>query len=197
MFSFSRFTLLGNSVEPCALAQNECVAVSGPSGSGKTMLLRALADLDLNTAHVSLDKKPREDFTPCQWRQHVMLIPAEPAWWHDHVGAHFPSSRREDWLAALGLDPGVMQWEVSRLSSGELQRLGLLRALMREPQVLLLDEPTANLDEQRIGDVETLIDTYLGEKPRRCALWVSHDRAQRERVAQRQLSLLDHQWTCQ
>lgn len=167
-----------------ALEEGECVAVSGPSGCGKTRLLRCIADLDVHRGSVRLRGIPREQFDPPEWRRQVALLPAESAWWHDHVGAHFAAPPAAAELDALGFTEQVLAWRVDRLSSGEKQRLAVLRLLSIRPRVLLLDEPTANLDEENAGRVERLIrdrlrDTGAG------AVWVSHDQAQLQRVAGR------------
>ncbi len=195
MLQISAFPLLHNTVDACTLEQGECVTVSGPSGSGKTLLLRTIADLDKNTASIRLQGIPRENFSPCQWRSQVMLVTAESAWWAETVGEHFPEQVRQAWLAALGFPPEVMDWEISRLSSGEKQRLALLRALMRQPKVLLLDEPTANLDAGNTAKLETLVLHYLDEQ-KAAALWVSHDAEQRDRISRRELCLADGHWVC-
>ncbi len=89
---------------------------------------------------------------------------------------------------ALGFDESVFDWQVSRCSSGEKQRLALLRLLENQPQVLLLDEPTASLDPESVERVESLIKTYR-ERNASPVLWVSHDAGQLARVADRQLRL--------
>ena len=90
-------------------------------------------------------------------------------------------------LHSLGLDSAVLDRAVAALSTGERQRLALARALIDEPQVLLLDEPTAALDPQSGALVEELIryQTLAG----RSAILVSHDRGQIERLAHARLLL--------
>lgn len=174
------------------LQPGELVQVIGASGSGKSLLLRAIADLDPNTGEVSLDGTPRDHFTPPQWRQQVAYVPAETAWWGDRVEEHLPAgSERDDaeaFLDRLGLEHGALDWEVERLSSGEKQRLGLLRALLTGPRVLLLDEPTANLDLENTRRFERLVRTWMAEHEAG-AIWVSHDTQQRERLGGRILTL--------
>lgn len=165
------------------IAVGECISLTGVSGSGKTRLLRAIADLDEHQGTVRLDGKDRRCFAPSHWRQRVVMVPAESHWWADMVGAHLNDSPDAD-LKALGFDPQVRGWSVRRLSSGERQRLGLARAVALEPAVLLLDEPTANLDAEATGRVEH----WLAERRRQngmAMLWVTHNAAQAARVAQR------------
>ncbi|MDN5870869.1 MAG: ATP-binding cassette domain-containing protein [Nitrococcus sp.] len=165
------------------LAAGECVSLAGPSGSGKTRLLRAIADLDEHVGAVYLDNKDRRCFAPAQWRHRVVMVPAESQWWEDTVGVHLNGSADVD-LEALGFGPEVRGWSVRRLSSGERQRLALARAAALEPAVLLLDEPTANLDAENTERVER----WLAERRRRdgtALLWVTHNATQAARVAQR------------
>ena len=169
------------------IAAAECVCLSGPSGSGKSRLLRAIADLDVHTGQAYLDKRPRNHFRPADWRRAVGLLPPESHWWLERVAAHF---RDIDFtaLAALGLDKRLLEQPVSQLSSGERQRLGLLRLLANNPRVLLLDEPTANLDPTNTRRVEGFLDRYRREQGTPI-LWVTHDEQQIRRVASRQLSM--------
>ncbi|MDY6942252.1 MAG: ATP-binding cassette domain-containing protein [Pseudomonadota bacterium] len=164
-----------------------CVTLFGPSGAGKTRLLRAIADLDPHGGEVRLDGVPAQQFSATAWRRQVQLMPSEPKWWYPHVGDHFPEFDQAA-AAALGFDPAVATWPIERLSSGERQRLGLLRSLAVGPRVLLLDEPTANLDGKNVQAVEALLGNYRRDHAS-ALLWVSHDPAQRRRVSDRQLCL--------
>ena len=165
----------------------EIVALSGASGSGKSRLLRAIADLDPHTGAVTLGDTPRESMAGHAWRRTVMMVPAESQWWADTVGAHFPAVDHAD-LAALGFTPAVLDWSVSRLSSGEKQRLALLRAVAHGPRALLLDEPTANLDTDTALKVEAWLCTHI-RRARWPVIWVAHDARQIERVADRHLRI--------
>ncbi len=166
-----------------AVEPGRIVCLSGPSGSGKSRLLRAIADLDPHEGEVRLGPH-RQPATPAHcWRRWVMLVPAESQWWADTVGEHFlePSS---EGLAALGFTREVLDWQVSRLSSGEKQRLALLRAVSHEPRALLLDEPTANLDGETSQRLEDWVRS-LARAERLPILWVAHDPAQIRRIADR------------
>ncbi|MDZ7840037.1 MAG: ATP-binding cassette domain-containing protein [Gammaproteobacteria bacterium] len=167
-----------------ALQPGECAGLSGPSGSGKTRLLRSIADLDVHRGRMWLAGVDSADIPPPSWRRQVALLPAESAWWHDEVGTHFVEAPTPARLASLGFTESVMGWRVDRLSSGEKQRLAVLRMLAMAPRVLLLDEPTANLDEDNIGRLEILIRDYL-RAGNAASIWVSHDRRQLQRVAGR------------
>ncbi len=166
-----------------------CVCLSGSSGSGKTLLLRAIADLDPHQGTVWLDERPCESFPAPEWRRRVGLLPAESKWWYERVGDHM-EVLEPDWLEDLGFPAQALEWEVRRCSTGERQRLALLRLLANRPQVLLLDEPTASLDPASVGRMETLLERYRLEQ-RAAVLWVSHDPAQIRRVASRHFELQD------
>ena len=169
------------------LQAGECVGLSGPSGEGKSLLLRAMADLIPHSGTISLDGEDCNRINPAQWRRRVGLLLAESHWWSDRVGDHF-SSPDMAMVTLLGFDESVFDWQVSRCSSGEKQRLALLRLLANQPQVLLLDEPTASLDPDSVARVESLIKNYR-KQTASPVLWVSHDPAQLARVADRQLRL--------
>jgi phosphate-transporting ATPase len=162
------------------------VAVQGASGSGKSLLLRAIADLDPNQGRVRLDGVARETMSGPSWRRRVAYLAAEPGWWAETVAEHFdnwPLMARD--AERLFLPPGMGEQPVVRLSTGERQRLALLRTLERRPSVLLLDEPTAALDQSARDAVEALLTERLADGT--AILWVSHDPGQCTRMARRVL----------
>lgn len=165
----------------------EIIGLSGASGSGKSRLLRALADLDDHQGEIQLDEMHQQTEIPHLWRKKIALLSAETHWWFDTLSAHFSNVDDPVLLAglnALGFSVDCLQWDVARLSSGEKQRLGLLRLLQNKPQVLLLDEPTANLDKTNSHLFESFVAKYLSNN-QACAVWVSHDAEQLARVATR------------
>ncbi len=160
----------------------QCLTIMGPSGVGKSLLLRALADLDPHGGEVWLQGARQSQTPPALWRRRVLYVPAAAGWWADTVSEHVAEiGKHINDLRALGLPLDCGDWPVTRLSSGEKQRLALLRAVTLTPQVLLLDEPTANLD----ADSGLAIEAWLAAcKNRGTALvWVTHDAVQAERVA--------------
>ena len=171
-----------------ALEAGACLGLAAPSGAGKTRLLRAMADLDAHAGTCRLDGQPAEAFFAPDWRRRVMFLPAESAWWADTPRPHILAEELDARVAALDLDAALLDQPIERLSSGQRQRLSLIRLLSHAPDVLLLDEPTANLDDTNIERVEALIDDYRQARGA-CCIWVGHDRDQLERVADQQLVL--------
>jgi ABC-type iron transport system FetAB ATPase subunit len=179
-------------VEPINLTvtSGECVGLSGESGSGKTRLLRAIADMDEHGGQVYEDDVAQDQVRAHEWRRRVALLPAESQWWFDTIEEHFDA--HDEHIKALGFESDVMNWHISRCSSGEKQRLSVLRMLSNCPRVLLLDEPTANLDETNAARVEDLVKKYLA-RHNAIAIWVGHDESQLRRVAQKRYHLSDGQ----
>jgi len=140
----------------------QSIVVRGPSGSGKTRLMRAIADLDEATGDLFLNGQDRKDLSAYEWRKRVRFVSADSTWWFDHVEEHFSQDYEfEENMVKLALKPELKDWHVSKLSTGERQRLAFLRAIADEPQVLLLDEPTSALDENSAGKLEEMIEEVM------------------------------------
>ena len=170
------------------VANGECVAITGTSGSGKSLLLRAIADLDPNEGKLSTQSGERAGMSAPEWRRSVAYLPAESGWWADMVWQHFKAPKAVD-LAGMGLADDALAWEVARLSSGERQRLAFLRLLSHQPDVLLLDEPTAPLDAENTALFETKLRNCLAKGS--SIVLVTHDPAQALRLADRHFVLAD------
>ena len=153
-------------------------------------MLRSLADLDVSQGSVYLQGVQREQMPPTEWRRQVGYLAAESRWWSETVGEHFPRVQA-DIFSQLGFEDEVLGWQAERLSSGERQRLALARLLSNQPRILLLDEPTANLDPVNTQRVERLVTDYL-RRNRAACLWVTHAADQIERIAGRVLYLYSH-----
>lgn len=166
------------------LESGEVFGIRGESGSGKTLFLKVVADLIESSGQVLLNGVSRDRHSGPDWRKQVMLVPSEAQWWHETVGQHFTVEANAVEWANYGLKEEVASWSVSQLSSGEKQRLGLARAITRKPVVLLLDEPTANLDRDNALRLEGVVLQYLKEMEG-AAIWVSHSGEQLRRVANR------------
>ncbi|WP_152048341.1 ABC transporter ATP-binding protein [Aureimonas psammosilenae] len=153
-----------------SIQPGEFVALLGRSGSGKSTLLRALAGLDPITG---------EGMTLPERRAVVFQEPRLMPWKSviDNVALGVPGARENGAAAAALADVGLSHragaWPL-RLSGGEAQRAALARALVREPQLLLLDEPFASLDALTRLRMQALV-RELCRRHRPAVLLVTHD----------------------
>lgn len=172
------------------LSRGEAIALLGPSGSGKTRILRAIADLDPAEGRVALDGRDRTQWRGPDWRRQVRYLASNAGWWGARVAMHFRDPQRAAGAGtALGLPDDCMARQVSQLSTGQLQRLALLRSIEDGPAVLLLDEPTAALDEAAVAAVEALLRGLVAGGT--ALLLVTHSTEQAGRLAHRRLHLMD------
>ncbi len=166
-----------------SIAPGEFVALLGHSGSGKTTLLRILAGLeDADSGQVEAPERRAVVF------QEPRLLPWKRVWRNVVLGLPDPSrARAEAALAEVGLAEKRDAWPLT-LSGGEAQRAGLARALVRSPNLLLLDEPFASLDALTRLRMQDLVEgLFLARRP--AVLLVTHDVAEAVRLADRVLLL--------
>ena len=187
-FSVDNLQFLGCGPFTFSLHKGECLGLSGQSGVGKTQLFRALSDLVPSTGNITFNDKGKNDFAAVEWRSKVSMLPTDSVWWYENVGDHFKSASAKSFLLEmcprLGLPEEIVDWQVSRLSTGEKQRLSLLRSLERKPEILLLDEPSSALDTENVMRLEALLHS-LRVNNSMTLMWVSHDEPQLTRVCDR------------
>jgi putative ABC transport system ATP-binding protein len=154
------------------LYRGEVVDVSGPSGSGKTTFVRALALMLPDVAgELLLEGRSSSEIGHRAWRTRVALLPQRPTLfrgtvrddllvpWHLKVreGADTPSeASMRTALDAVGLDDVALDRDTSKLSVGQAARIAMVRVGLTRPEVLLLDEPDASLDEASAAQVAVL-----------------------------------------
>ncbi|HYK37441.1 ABC transporter ATP-binding protein [Alloacidobacterium sp.] len=192
----SRFLLADVSLE---LARGEVIAVVGPSGSGKSTLLRLLNRLDEPTnGTVLLNGTDVRTLPPRELRRRVGIVMQRaylfPGTVAENVifgprqhGRMIPSTEIDDLLTHVGLS-GFATRDVLTLSGGEAQRVAIMRALVNNPEVLLLDEPTSALDDAARLGVQSLLESLIRERHLTC-VWVTHSIEQARVMADKVLAL--------
>ena len=150
--------------------QGEFVALLGRSGSGKSTLLRVLAGIDQDA-----DGEITVDGTVSVAFQQPRLLPWRRVWRNVSLGLHGVDGREvaDKALAEVQLTDHAQAWPLT-LSGGEAQRVSLARALVREPDLLLLDEPFGALDALTRLAMHRLVDD-LWQRHRPSVLLVTHD----------------------
>ena len=152
------------------LRAGEFVALLGRSGSGKTTLLRALAGLDPGvTGEIQTGGTPAVVF------QEPRLLPWRDVLTNVALGLRDPdpAARARRALAEVGLEGREHAWP-RQLSGGQRQRVALARALVREPDLMLLDEPFSALDALTRVSAQNLVNE-LWEAHGPAVLLVTHD----------------------
>jgi putative ABC transport system ATP-binding protein len=185
------------------LASGEIIDVVGRSGAGKTTLLRALARLMPGaTGELQLAGTPAERLSPQHWRARIALLPQKPAILPGAVRENLvlPWTFKVRTQAALpaddalrermdhfGLADVALTRDADRLSVGQQARVALLRVLLTQPEVLLLDEPDANLDDESADTVALATAEFATDGGG--VVRVRHQRA--DALASRRLTLCD------
>ena len=141
-----------------SVAPGEVVGLLAPSGAGKSTLLRVLVRLlEADSGTVRLDGEDIRALDSRDLRRRVGLVAQTPVMLPGSVAdnlryglGELAAAEIAEALAAAGLDRGFAPRDAGELSGGERARVALARALTREPEFLLLDEPTAALDAANV-----------------------------------------------
>jgi ABC-type iron transport system FetAB ATPase subunit len=151
-----------------------------------------VADLDPNEGEVSLNGAARAGLPAHRWRRRIPYVAAESGWWAQNVHDHFAPNqldRARALATRLGVGDDPFDGQVDRLSTGERQRLALVRAFILDSPALLLDEPTGPLDPVSVHKVEDVLRERLAAGT--VIVLVSHDPAQGARLGARRLRMVD------
>jgi ABC-type sugar transport system ATPase subunit len=168
----------------------ETMAVLGPSGCGKSTLLRVVAGLVDYEGHVYFDARLMDGVKPSE--RNLGMVFQDSALYphldgHDNLGFTFrarrrPSQEAEERIRITSEVMGIgfaqlLQYKPGRLAGGEQQRLAVGRALVRDPDLLLFDEPLSNLDARLRVHTRGEIKRLLGQFGH-TAMYVTHDQVE-------------------
>ncbi|MCL4459053.1 MAG: ABC transporter ATP-binding protein [Chloroflexi bacterium] len=174
-----------------SIKRGEILSIIGPNGSGKSTLLRVLALLERpSVGEIIFDGQPvhpHSDFLALRRRLAIVfqeaLLRDTSVFNNVATGLHFRGVSREatrekvqQWLERLGI-AHLQRRSARTLSGGEAQRVSLARALVLEPEILLLDEPFGGLDSPSKGSLIGDLDRILAET-RMTVIFVTHDRTE-------------------
>ena len=192
-------------VDSLDIQRGEAFAVVGPSGAGKTTLLRLLNFLEPPTAgqiYFGETEFSASREAPVETRRRVTTVFQRPmllnrsVWANVHYGLGLRGKRNATQQTYAALEKvglaSLANQPARTLSGGEAQRVALARAIVLRPEVLLLDEPTANLDPYNISLIEATVQA-LNREQHTTLVFVTHNIFQARRLAQRVALLLDGQ----
>ncbi len=177
------------------LSGDGVTVVIGPNGSGKTSLLRLMHGLEraasgrVRWAVPDAEARTRQAYvfqTPIVLRRRVLDNIAYPLLVHG-VGRRKARDLAGEWAARVGLGDALDR-PASVLSGGEKQKLALARALVRYPDIVFLDEPSANLDGRATREIEAILAQARANGTR--IVMATHDMGQARRLASEGLFLL-------
>ncbi len=168
--------------------EGKITCLLGPSGAGKSTLLRLAIRLDdPDEGRILLDGEDIRGLPVADLRRRVGYLSQIPVMFEGSVeenaryamdlartSGEGPKGRIEEALPLVGLDPSFLPRAAKGLSVGEQARVALLRAVVRDPEVLLLDEPTSALDPRTAERVAATISD-LARARRVTTLYVTHD----------------------
>ena len=183
--------------------QGDYITIVGPSGSGKSTLLKLCSDLISPTSGtITYNDRPLTAIDPKSYRREVGYCFQRPYLFtktvrrnilfpYDIRGLKPDMSRIEYLFDLLHMPLNYMERRNDELSGGEMQRICLIRSLIFEPKVLLLDEVTSALDATNTSIVENVVDEL--HKKGITIISITHNEEQSLRTANRRITIVDGQ----
>ena len=145
----------------------EVVGLLGPNGAGKSTLMKILTGLwpassgQVTVCGIDMRQSPHSvapmiGYLPENNPLYEDMYIREYLVFMAQLSAHVPKSRVDEVIALTGLQPEIHK-RIGQLSKGYRQRVGLAQALLQDPQLLVLDEPTTGLDPNQLEDIRSLL----------------------------------------
>ncbi|MBM6615139.1 ATP-binding cassette domain-containing protein [Desemzia sp. RIT804] len=166
--------------------EGDFLSITGPSGSGKSTLLKIIATISSKTSgEFFYNGKPIESYEPTEYRKEVSYCFQSPVLFGETVKDNlaFPYTIREmkfdetkavEYLKTVGLPEEYLDKTINSLSGGEKQRIALIRNVLFQPKILLLDEVTSALDEENRQIIWKWLQD-MRQKTKMTILMISHN----------------------
>lgn len=176
--------------------KKEIIALLGPSGSGKSSLLKSINMLNTpSCGQIKYHNNDIQEISPMALRKKIGYVLQKPTLFGNDVMENlkypcelhqkvFDINLVEFYLKKVNLKPDILEKKPNELSGGEQQRISLVRTLLLEPEMILLDEVTSALDEDNTLLIEELIK-YENENNEMTVIFISHNNEQAKRLAQK------------
>ena len=176
--------------------KKEIIALLGPSGSGKSSLLKSINMLNTpSCGQIKYHNNDIQEISPMALRKKIGYVLKKPTLFGNDVMENlkypcelhqkvFDINLVEFYLKKVNLKPDILEKKPNELSGGEQQRISLVRTLLLEPEIILLDEVTSALDEDNTLLIEELIK-YENENNELTVIFISHNNEQAKRLAQK------------
>lgn len=171
------------------IEEGDFLSITGPSGSGKSTLLKIIATvLSKTSGEILYNGHPIESYEPTEYRKEVSYCFQSPVLFGETVKENlafpyvirqveFDEAKAVDYLKTVGLPEDYLNKPITSLSGGEKQRIALIRNVLFQPKILLLDEVTSALDDENRQIIWKWLHD-MRQKTEMTILMISHNEAE-------------------